>query len=330
MRRASFVLVALLLAGCAAPAEPPAPGPDVAEADAESFAEPVRVSFRAVTRTAGPVDVAGLAWWPAGEPSSVILAVHGSGGVKENNWGPLPTPGYALGEIEAANGRGLVGIDLPGYGETEGDERLIGMEDYAFVVDQVADALRSGTYGSEGADAVAAPIVLGLGHSMGGLVVELAQGTFASFDGVVAAGYVHGPYNEETQACFNGGDCPDVREICFWQETADPEVVEAVIAPMVQPPLMAGMSIFAWSEPNTAPAQEERVAARIEVPVLVLVGTKDWFFDAEGFDREEDVFTGTDDATVVVFDDIGHFVFHHRNHADVVGATDAWLTERGW
>lgn len=81
-------------------------------------------------------------------------------------------------------GRATIAIDFPGYGESEGNPYLNGVEDLAFVVDQIADDLRRKF-----------EHVVGVGHSLGAMVVNIAQGAFESFDAIIPAGASHGGVN---------------------------------------------------------------------------------------------------------------------------------------
>lgn len=134
--------------------------------------------------------------------------------MKENNWAPLSVPHYSFAIHHYDEGRATVAIDLPAYGESEADPDLVGMEDYAFVVAQIAQELR-GRFEH----------IIGVGQSMGAGIIDVAQGLFRSFDAIVPAGWSHGGYSAEYKDTCGQFSCPDIRivlgrEDFFWEKSA--------------------------------------------------------------------------------------------------------------
>ncbi len=106
------------------------------------------------------------------------------------------------------SGRAVLAIDLPGYGESKARSGEQSMEDFASAVDQVARALRNGSYITEGAAPRAFLHVIGNGLSIGALIVEIAQGAFGSFDAIIAAGWSQGGFSEAYKKCLYHLACP--------------------------------------------------------------------------------------------------------------------------
>ncbi|MGH7820557.1 MAG: alpha/beta hydrolase [Candidatus Binatia bacterium] len=266
-----------------------------------------------------------------------MLAVHPGPGVKEL-WGPIALEGYSFAHRRVAEGRAVFAIDLPGYNESEGP--MLTIEQYAIVVHQVATAIRLGGYSVEGNEAQPFPHVVGAGLSMGGAIVELAQSTFGSFDALVSAGWSQVGLSEEARVCFCDFDCPDLGVSMFHTANADPEAIAAVKAlPFQDPGLQTGISSAFWSSEtcDTESANRfsddelrpDRVNATITVPVLRILGDRDFWFRRDRLGNEAEDFPSSPDARLLLLADTGHFVFHHLDR-DLVHATiDGFLDDQG-
>lgn len=300
--------------------------PRAASAKAASEAVPARhLTYQVISRQGGLVDVAALKWSPPGA-KTVLLAIHGSGGVKENSWGPFKVHGYSFAHARYNEGRAVVAIDLPGYGKSGGDhsKTTYGVEDDAFVVHQIAMTLR-GEYRT----------VIGVGHSIGALVVDAAQGMFGTFDGIIPASWSHGGFSAAfLNNCTAGNKCVGVRDILFWRPNADRRVVEEWIKPLEPFGALENGNWVIWSGAVTnffrISQAPDDVTATIGVPVLIIFGQKDFFYDKDGMKNEPSSFPSSPDVTMLMLPNTGHCVFHHYNHGVVEDAVGRWLSKRGF
>ncbi len=267
---------------------------------------PKKTSYTVVSRSGGLVRVAALEWVPK-RAKTVLLALHGRAGVKENNWGPLVVPGYSFALHQYAEGRATVGIDLPGYGESEGDPNLVGIDDYAFVVAQIVSALRSRF-----------EHVVGVGHSMGSMVVVLTQGAFASFDAIIPTALSHGGQSAQFKATCGAMPpaCPNPRKLLFTTH-ADRRVVEDFVKRLRLPDSLTREPSFALDRPE--------FAARVTVPVLLILGKGDFVWDTSKYAEEPSHYPSSPDVKLVVLPPTGHAVFHHLNHGYVDTVVGNWL-----
>jgi len=300
-----------------------------------------------LSRAGGQVEVAALAWRPAAPAETVILLVHGFSGVKENYFHTLPERGVDVGGRLAETGRAVIAIDLPGYGESGGvhtgaaAEVGSGIEDYAFVLDRIGAALRTGSYELEGAEPVAFVKVVGLGVSMGGYTVDATQGLFGTFDAIIPTAASHRGFRTDALLCPDaavpGCDAFRPPNDDFEVENADPEVVSATLAGYEAPHAANLASLAAWigtcgnSLPVGACTETllDQNSQSIDVPVFSILGAEDHIVDASQAQAEPSYFPNSPDAQVLVLEGTGHMVLHHLNHVEVMLEIDGWLDERG-
>jgi len=310
MRFRAFLVV--LLAVCAIAPTPPAA--------AGEGPRPKRVTYTVVNRGAIVSDVVGLEWRPPGA-KTVLLAVHGSSGVKANNWAPMSVPRYSFALWRYKESRATVAIDLPGFGESPGDLNSSGMEDFAMVVAQIAQQLRSEfTH------------VIGVGHSMGAGVVDITQGMFGSFDAIIPASWSHGGYSSEYLATCGQSQCPSLRRMLFTRHAN--RRVENDYIKRLEPlnsnlALNIGLYGGFFTRPTVGPALDD-LSASVTVPVLVILGKQDFFWDMSKNAEEPSHFPLSSDVTLLQLPGTGHCVFHHLNHAYVERYVGRWLAKRGF
>ena len=69
-------------------------------------------------------------------------------------------------------------------------------------------------------------------------------------------------------------------------------------------------------------------AAAVIVPVLIILGKQDFFWDMSKNSDEPSHFPLSSDVTLLQLSGTGHCVFHHLNHASVERYVGRWLTKR--
>ena len=273
-----------------------------------------KTSYTVLSRTGGAVRVAALEWIPY-RATTVVLALHGAGGVKENNWGPLVVPGYSFALHQYREGRATIAIDFPGYGESEGNPYLNGVEDLAYVVDQIAFMLHRRF-----------EHVVGVGHSLGAGVMNIAQGAFESFDAIIPAGASHGG---------GSGECDpatmNIRDVLF-TSYADRRVVEDFVWRLrpPKPTLAVNAGFYSGAPhplvPHLGPAPDDLTRA-VAVPVLIILGKDDCLWDTSKYAEEPSHYSSSPDVKLVVLPRTGHAVFHHLSHRYVDTVIGNWLTK---
>jgi pimeloyl-ACP methyl ester carboxylesterase len=282
-----------------------------------------KTSYTVLSRSGGAIRVAALEWLPP-HATTVLLALHGLGAVKENSWAPLAVPGYSFALHQYEEGRATVAIDFPGSGESEGNAYLTGVEDLVSVVTQIADILR-GRFDH----------VVGVGHSLGALVVNVAQGVFGSFDAIIPAAYSHGGNSEEFKSACRPpntpglGGCPNIRKVLF-TSYADPRVVDDYVWRLRAPKPTLGLNLTLYfgplAGPHLVPTGDE-VTSAIDVPVLLILGKDDFVWDTSKYAEEPSHYPSAPDVKLVQLPRAGHAVFHHLNHRAVDKAIEDWLTK---
>lgn len=312
-RRISIAIVAACIALLAVPSSWSAEAPRAKE-----------TSYTVLSRTGGVVRVSALEWIPP-RAKTVLLALHGIGAVKENSWGPLVVPGYSFALNQYKEGRATVAIDFPGNGGSEGDPYLGGVEDNAFVVDQIVDLLRARF-----------DRVVGVGHSLGALTSIVTQGLFESFDAIVPAAYSHGGNSEAFNAACRPpntpgtGTCPRSAKLLF-TSYADRRVVEDFMWRTRAPKATQGLNLWVYfgppAGPHVAPTGDD-LSAAVEVPVLSILAGDDFLWDTSKYAEESSHYPNAPDVKVVVVPKAGHAVFHHLNYGYVNAVIGKWLTKQ--
>lgn len=341
------VAMALLVAGTAVAgclgAVDPGAAPDATTdpaADAVDWATveqrpAVNVTFTVQARPTGPIDVAGYLWLPDRPVDTVLLLVPGGGGLARVTWGPAPVPGYSFVHRAVESGRAALVIDRPGYGAS--DDHSGDLDEQAEVIARIADQLRTGAYQRSAGGQAAFDDVVVVGHSIGAYLAMVAQGEHGAFDAIVPIGWSHRGLREGWLDCDDDIDC------LLYPGNSD-ETLRAWLSVFLMenegnPPLTMAMlaaSTGAWrsADPGTGvfdpvPDREDLSAAKIDGPVLMVLGIEDGLVEPTTQEDEEDIFTSTDDVTVVRYEDTAHWIFHHLNRDEVYRTIFDWLDDRG-
>lgn len=200
-----------------------------------------------------------------------VLLVHGFGSSFDHGW---REPGWA--DILADEGREVLGGDLPGHGAAA---KPTDPADYA----DVDDAVASWRGGHDVVDAV--------GFSMGArILLTLAAAKPGSFRRLVVMGIGANAFGREhsdalAQAVESGETTNEVTRI-FAQLAADPRNDRAALAAFLRRDTRA----FSVED-----------AARIDVPVLVVIGERDFVWPAD------ELVAALPDATLVTLPGVDHF-----------------------
>lgn len=321
------LVAGILLAGCLAPLLD----------DDEVAPEPFEVSFGSIPVGPETIGLSGLAWLPEEGARTAIVLIHGFSGVKENYFDTLPEKGYSIGANLASMGYGAIAIDLPGYGKSGGvrmggdAEVGYGIEAQAEAVDAVAQQLRTGSGSLPAFDHV-----VGLGISMGGLVVDAAQGLHGSFDAIIPISAPHSGLQSMFVACAAGSlqGCDDYESPNddFVMSNADPDVVAAMIAGYENPHAVNLASIVAYAGVDCGDAcmftPQSQNSLSIGVPVLSILGAEDRIFNVKNTLHESLFYPNSPDAQERRLANTGHVATHHLNHQDVLGAIANWLVNQ--
>ena len=146
--------------------------------------------------TTEPVVVRGWATGPAAtsEPTLIVFCLAGGGcstGYFDLHVDGLD--GYSMADAFVQRGAVVVAVDHPGIGASDDVADLFALTPtvvaacQAEVVQHVVGSLSAGTVSP--LPAIARPFVVGLGHSMGGLLVSVQQAQHRSFDALICAGH---------------------------------------------------------------------------------------------------------------------------------------------
>lgn len=296
-------------------------------------------SFEAVDHTGRPFEVRAHAW-RAAEPTDVaVLLLHGIGGSKDE-FAPLSISGYSLGEYLAARGFDTFAVDMPGQNasRSESPETL---DHGADVVANIAAAIRKGSYayGADGPRRHAT--VIGLGHSLGAIVILHTQAKHAAFDAIIPSSWSVDGLSQEMANCVIEGAAGAPRTICAYDENAfafvenmDPVVLAElpeVYARGGGTPAAVTATAALWHGPVVPGASQSRPsliaedAKAIRAPVLVVAGKEDVFFEKDAFDDEALRYPNAKTIEVRLYARTGHVVFHHLDRETVYAEVAEWI-----
>jgi pimeloyl-ACP methyl ester carboxylesterase len=262
-------------------------------------------------------------------------------------WHFKAVPGYDYAGELARLGHVSLVIDEIGYGDSgrpEGTKSCYGSE--ADTASQIAKQLREGGYAASGG---AAPrfgkVALG-SNAAAGLMSQPAAYSFGNFDALVVTSWADQGFStfltrgafEENAFCAGGGDTKDgqpgyvntpmdaslVGPLYF--ADADPRVLQATTALRSPGPCGEPQSALATIGGDQAALRE------VKVPVLLVYGTKDAFFDdpRSAGDQQKGLYTGSRDVTATFIDGAGNALALERSAPRFRDIVSSWLAGRGF
>jgi Lysophospholipase len=255
----------------------------------------------------------------------------------EYYWRFPGVPGYDVAHLLAEQGHVSVAVDRLGYGDSDkpaGDATCFGSE--ADVAHQMVQALRTGDYEVDGAEAVGFGKVFTGGSSVGGMIANIEAFTFGDVDGLMnfswgdfaASPYAGSEVLDASRRCVSGGDPGTPGYAVFAKSTKDtfyfhsatPEV-RAATPPLSSDPCGQLLSLSAGI------AADGLDLSKIDVPVLVMFGDADAVFPPPAATQQALRYSGSPEVRSVNIPGASHYPFIEANHLDAVGAVDTWLDD---
>ena len=279
-----------------------------------------------------------------GGPVTVYLHQIGMGSWY---WHFKAVPDYDFATELARLGHVSLVIDEVGYGDSgrpDGTKSCYGSE--ADTASQIAKQLRDGGYTASGG---AAPrfgkVALG-SNAAAGLMSQPAAYSFGNFDALVVTSWADQGFStfltkgafDENAFCAGGGQTKDgqpgyvntpmddslVGQLYF--ADADPRVLQATTALRSPGPCGEPQSALATIGGDQAALRE------VKVPVLLVYGTKDAFFDdpRSAGDQQKGLYSGSRDVTATFIDGAGNALALERSAPRFRDIVSSWLAGRGY
>jgi pimeloyl-ACP methyl ester carboxylesterase len=256
-------------------------------------------------------------------------------------------PEYDYAREQAAQGHVSVVIDRlgnPAHSDLP-DGNATCLPAQADMTDQIADALRAGTYTIAGVRPKFSRVLLA-GHSAGGLIAEITQSVFHSAEAVAVIGYTHYPSPLALQQFFAAGqDCVTAPQGAHGGSGApnyapfgrtdedfaaghfydvEPAVAEIVLRKHNLDPcgdLMSGLQGLLGTNLATL---------TIDVPALLLTGEKDALFPPPFNQLEtQTAWPGAARFGSVEIPGTGHAMTFGRTHEEFRALMAQWLATNG-
>lgn len=246
-----------------------------------------------------------------------------------------PPGTYSLSWFLAEHGIGTVAIDLPGSGPRASGQWPQRGEDLTperiawachQAVQQIRERLQQGTL-TPGLPVVEQPLIAGLGHSFGGGIATIMQGTHETFDMLGIMGWPQGPLviPGMDMGALQQRLVPDEHGLidqgrvewhdAFFLEDVPEEVREADSRVYTKFPV--GILGLVASPGYTVP-----YASAIRVPVLVLLGERDMALQPPA---EKHYFPQSADVTLYVQEGSAHLHLYSQVHMAVKVSLLHWL-----
>jgi pimeloyl-ACP methyl ester carboxylesterase len=275
------------------------------------------------------------------ENPAVALYLHGFA-VDETFWRFRAVPGYDTTTTLAEAGHASVTIDRAGYSSsrTDGDGNTTCIGSHADMAHQVVAALKSGDYTVEHNEPVKFARAALIGHSVGGLIAELAGASFDGIDGIGIISYADQgqtplavtELGDQSLRCGSGGDkatpgyalfgATDAAfAAAFLNAPTDPAVLAAELKMHVPEPCGDVLSAAATLVISNA------IGGTLTGPVLLISGEDDALFTPTGVMLQgEKLFATNDTVTTELIADTGHALTIGLSAPTVVNALEGWLS----
>jgi pimeloyl-ACP methyl ester carboxylesterase len=281
-----------------------------------------RVEFTVVHSTEGGEErrIVGYRYDTFCNSPTAVLLMHGLSYTKES-W---DFPGYSVAQKLAAAGYAVFAIDRLGYGESKLENGYqVTHEAYAGMAEQIVKQLRAQGFRH---------VVLG-GQSAGAGATEFEAGTLGGVDAIMALGWHHRPSDQLGKDFFTGDipralqddyeyflGTPQHRAFMFYNENADPAVVEADTKAAVLTP--SGEILTIGKQPSRF------VVGNIKVPVFLQFGGKDRLFEVEHAKMHAEEFRSSPSVTVDIVPGAGHTFMLTENGLAGTDRLVNWLKSR--
>jgi pimeloyl-ACP methyl ester carboxylesterase len=276
---------------------------------------------------------------------AVTLYLHGLG-YGEFYWRFQAVPGYDFAGAQARAGHASVVIDRLGYdssGHPDGRDSCTGSE--ADVAHQIVGALRRGSYRIGARAGVPFTRVALAGHSMGSIISQVEAYSFRDIDALVVTAYADQGQtplllseSAKTGAvCATGGQAAEgggPGGYAYFGQT--PEDSRAMMYHNASPAVIEAAGALRNLDPcgligSTTQTQliNQLELGSVTVPVLIVCGSDDALFGADGCSRQQDHYAGSPDVSTVVLGDTGHALALERTSKRFQAAVSTWLKARG-
>jgi pimeloyl-ACP methyl ester carboxylesterase len=280
------------------------------------------------------------------EPAIAFFCVPGGG--LNRRYFDLPVEAdvsFSFAEQMARRGMITVAVDPLGVGGSSRPEAgfdivpEVAVAALEPVLRHISAELRAGTLAPSRLPALPKLLCVGVGHSLGGMLIMMQQAQFHGFDAVVLLGFAPVGMPEvlsrEARAmandprtlrehvvrlarAFHGEPYPEVkpngRGRDIYGGGADPRAMNALRT--VQDRLLATVSMFALVPGSSAPE-----AAQIDVPLLLVVGDRDMCGPPHQLPAS---FPRSPDVTLLCLPDTGHSHFVFRSTSALFPRLALW------
>ncbi len=265
-------------------------------------------------------------------------------GLASQYWHFTAVPGYDFAGELALRGHVSLVLDQLGYGASsrpDGRDVCYGSE--ADMASQIAGQLKGGAYG--GAAQRFGRVALG-SHGAAGFMNQSAAYSTGNVDALLVTSWADQGYSqdilrgasEENAMCAPGGDTKDGQPGYVYTPPPDVDFNQAYFAdtdPRVKSAAAALRVLGPCGEPQSAlagVAADQANLGEVKLPVLLVYGTKDHFFDdpRSAGESQRKLYSGSPDATLAFIEGAGNALALERSAPRFRDLVSDWLQARGY